>query len=115
MSTAPRTHRAPVVDPWQRAGRTALQVLAAVATLAPVYPAIHAAIAGPLADVASAGVLATVASIVAGLMAIPRVNALLARVKLGAVSPAVPAVSGLDSETRLLSLVRPADAVAAGH
>jgi hypothetical protein len=95
------THRAPVVDPWQRIGRTVLQVAGAIITLAPVYPAITAAIAGPLAQAASAGWVVTVAAIIAGLMSIPRVNALLSRVNLGAVSPAAPA---LDSETRAISL-----------
>lgn len=107
------THRAPVVDPWQRIGRTALQVAGAVVTLAPVYPAIRAAVTGPLAQAASAGWIVTVAAIIAGLMSIPRVNALLSRIKLGAVSPAAPA---LDSETRAISLAElQAAGALAGH
>lgn len=94
-------HRSPVLDPWQRIARTALQVAGAILTLAPVYPAIRSAIEGPLADAASAGWVVTVAAIIAGLMSIPAVNGLLAKIKLGAISPVLPA---LDSETRAISL-----------
>lgn len=92
-----------VADRWQRVGRTAVQVGLAAASLAPAYPAIRTAVEEPLANLAAVGWLGTVAAIAAGLMSIPRVNALLAKVRLGA---AAPELEPLDSETRAFAALQ---------
>lgn len=93
-----------VADRWQRVGRTALQAGIAVASLAPAYPAIRAAVTEPLANVAAVGWVGTVAAITAGLMGIPRVNALLGRLRLGAAT--AEELPALDSETRAFATLQ---------
>lgn len=99
--TSPQ-HAAPIADRWQRLGRTAIQIGAAVVTLAPAYPAIRAAVEEPLANAAAVGWIGTGALIVSGLMSIPRVNALLSRLKLAA--PTVADVPASDSPTQAIWL-----------
>lgn len=107
-------HSAPIADRWPRIGRTCLQVGAALASLAPAYPAIRQAVDEPLANLAAVGWIGTSAAIVAGLMTVPSVNALLARIRLGAAPASV--ADALDSETRAFAALQaPAYLTADGH
>lgn len=125
-STTPDTPD--IADLAARIGRTAVQAGTAVVTGAATLGAVYAAIepiTGPLTRGNIAGwfvgaifAVAGNAALLARLMALPGVNALLSRVKLGAVSPAASAPSlpvlgsgAADTETRAIALL----SAPAGH